>query len=413
MHPESPRIGYVLKRYPRYSETFIVNEILAHETAGLDVEIFSLRQPTDTFFPEQVSAVRAPVTYLPSADLGAEDFWSELVWANESLGGLDGILRRARGESSRGKEVMQAIMLANVARSRGITHLHAHFATSAAEVARLAARMAGITYSFTAHAKDIFHESVEPEDLDRKLRSASAVVTVSDFNCNYLRETFGAAADRVHRVYNGLDLERFPFTEPLDRPARVVAVGRLVEKKGFADLIDACAILAKHGRSFSCQMIGGGEEQSALADRIQRLGLTDRVEMLGPQPPSAVIAAIQSAALLAAPCIVGDDGNRDGLPTVLLEAMALGTPCISTNVTGIPEIVRDGDTGMLVPQRDPVALATAIERLLDQPNLRRRLAGNARQLIEDEFDIHENTRSIRELFASAQRTRQVSLEEVC
>jgi glycosyltransferase involved in cell wall biosynthesis len=405
----------VLKRYPRYSETFIVNEILAHEAAGMPIEIFSLRPPTDMFFAEQVSRVRAPITYLPSADITADEFWSAFATATELFGDMDEVWQAARREGALIHDLFQAALLATEARRKEINHLHAHFASAAAAVARLAAPIAGLTYSLTAHAKDIFHESVRPADLDAKFRDAAAVITVSDFNREYLRQSFGSSAARVHRVYNGLDLDKVRYSSPVDRPQRIVAVGRLVEKKGFADLIDACKLLAERGRPISCQILGGGELEAELAARIQKYGLGNIVEMLGPRPPSEVIGAIQNAAVVAAPCVVGADGNRDGLPTVLLEAMALGTPCVSTDVTGIPEVVQDEETGLIVPQHDPPALAAAIERLLIEPALRIRLTESARRLIECQFDIHVNSAKLRLLFRAADQSlalADVQLQEV-
>ena len=407
--PSPVRVGYVVKRYPRYSETFVVNEVLAHEAAGLAVEIFSLRPPSDAYFQDQIARVRAPVTYLPSDGVKAADFWAALEAAAE-LPGFAAGLAAARGEDA--VAVHQAARLGLLARKRGVTHLHAHFATSATTVARLAAAFGGLTYTFTAHAKDIFHDSVRPDDLGRKLRDAAGVVTVSDFNRDHLRAAYGRDAARVTRVYNGLDLAGFPYRSPDDRPPRVVAVGRLVEKKGFGDLIDACALLAGRGRRFACQVIGGGEQEAELRERVKRLNLHDSVELLGPRPQSEVIRAVQGAAVLAAPCVVGSDGNRDGLPTVLLEAMALGTPCVATDVTGIPEVLRDGGTGLMVPQNDPPALADALERLFDDAALRVRLAGAARALVEAEFEVHRNAAQVRTLFGARRPEAAPELQEV-
>ena len=395
------KIGYVVKRYPRYSETFIVNEILAHEAAGMELEIFSVLPPEDGHFQDAISRVRAPVTYLPSKGLKVAEFWSVLEETVQlSPDGWDS-LEVARGEDVR--YVYQAMVLAREARLRAISHLHAHFATAATTVARLAARFAGLPYTFTAHAKDIFHESVRPADLRHKFADATVAVTVSDYNLAYLRESYGSAARRVRRIYNGLDLERFPYRSPRERPPLVVGVGRLVEKKGFADLLEACAILAEEGRKFTCRIVGTGEQEVELRVRIARLGLEDRIELLGPRPQSELVRLVQDAAVLAAPCVVGADGNRDGLPTVLLEAMALGTPCVSTDVTGIPEVIRDEETGLMVSQRDPAALAAAIGRLLEEPDLRIRLADRARRLVEAEFDVNRNAAQLRELFRTIDR----------
>lgn len=389
-------VGYVLKRYPRYSETFIVNEILAHEAAGLCVEIFSLYPPNDDHFQDLISRVQAPVTYLTASGLKAADFWAALEEAGSTMPGVWAALEQARGEDVR--SVYQALLLAHAVQSRGIGHLHAHFANVATTVARLAACFASVPYSFTAHAKDIFHESVSLPDLGRKLLEARGVITVSDYNLAYLKDTFGTLAQGVQRIYNGLDLERFVYDEPKDRAPLVLGVGRLVEKKGFADLIEACAHLAKRGSDFRCRIIGTGELEADLRAHVERLGLGDRVELAGPQPQAQVARELSQAAVFAAPCVIGEDGNRDGLPTVLLEAMAVGTPCISTDVTGIPEVLYHQQTGIIVPQHDPIALADAIQQLLHDSKLRCTLAGNARQLIEERFDIRRNATHIRRLF---------------
>ena len=393
------KIGYVLKRYPRYSETFVVNEILAHEAAGLEVEIFALRPPSDTHFQDIISRVRAPVNYLSASGIKAEDFWTALEGAAVSSPGLWTALGEAGSEDAR--DIYQAALLAREARLKGITHLHAHFATASTTVARLAAKFAGIPYTFTAHAKDIFHESVCPEDFRRKLEDAAGVVTVSDYNLRYLRENYGPAAQRMRRVYNGLDLQRFTYKAPLHRLPKIVAVGRLVEKKGFADLIGACATLAASGRRFTCEIVGSGELEADLRRQIEQSGASGMVRLIGPRPQAAVVRLVQEAAAFVAPCVLGEDGNRDGLPTVLLEAMALGTPVVSTDVTGIPEVLRDGETGLLVPQRNPTALAGAISRLTGDSTLRIRLADRARRLIETGFDVHDNAAHLRKIFAES------------
>lgn len=394
---QRPRVGYVLKRYPRYSETFIVNEILAHEAAGCDLTIFSLLTPGDTHFQDAIARVRAPVYYLNAeSGLRAADFWNVLQAAQAEVPGVLDVLPEARGEDMR--IVYQALLLARAIWRHGLTHLHAHFATAATSVARLAARMAGVSYSFTAHAKDIFHEDVRPDDLRRKLRDAAGVVTVSDYNLGFLQQGYGPAAERVERIYNGLELDRFGYAPPRRRPARIVAVGRLVEKKGFGDLIDACARLANCGVAFDCQIVGSGPLEADLGAQIERLNLGDRIALLGPRPQQQIVDLVRGGAVFVAPCVEAANGDRDGLPTVLLESMALGTPCVATDVTGIPEVIRDGETGLLVGQHDPDALASAIERLLSDRALGLRLAKSARRLVEQHFDIHRNAAQIRALF---------------
>lgn len=398
--PAAPthRIGYVLKRYPRFSETFVVNEILAHEAAGQPIEIFALRPVEETHFQDQLGRVRAHVTRIPDRFSGPDAFWNRLAAARDELPGAWDALAGLDAVAC-GQDVAQALELALQVRRRGVAHLHAHFGTVATSVARLAAAMAGIGYSFTAHAKDIYHDYDEPQHLDVKLRDADFAVTVSDFNLAHLRDTFGAR--RVSRVYNGLDLDRFACRPSSADVREILAVGRLVEKKGLHILIEALRLLAADGRSVDCRIVGAGEERADLEAQIADSGLAGAVRLEGPRPQSEVIALMRDAAVLACPCVVGSDGNRDGLPTVLLEAMALGLPVISTDVVGIPELVRDGETGLLVPEADPQALAAALARALDDPGLRRDLAIRARALIEAEFDVGRNAAALRALFATA------------
>ena len=397
------RVGYVVKRYPRYSETFIVAEIAAHEAAGLEVEIFSLFPPNDPHFQDAIARLRAPVHYLPPPGKGAaERLWAALHDAAAVLPGFWSELAAMRSEDA--WLVHQAAVLANAVHRAGIDHLHAHFASATATVARLASRFANVPYTFTAHAKDIFHENVRSDALRQNLGEAAAIVTVSDYNRDYLMHVYGAAAARVQRVYNGVDLETFPFTSPERRAPRIAAVGRLVEKKGFADLIEACGLLRDRGVSLECVIVGAGPSGPALREMIERGGLDDRVQLLGPRPRTDVVAQIRAAAALALPCVIGADGDRDGLPTVLVEAMALGTPCVSTDVTGIPELVEPGDSGLVVPQHDPPALAAALELLLTDPALRVRLARGARRRVETEFDIRRTAEQLRTIFREARST---------
>jgi glycosyltransferase involved in cell wall biosynthesis len=233
------------------------------------------------------------------------------------------------------------------------------------------------------------------------------VVTVSDFNLSHLREHYPDDIERIVRIYNGIDLRRMHMASHAEREPLVLAVGRLVEKKGFADLIDACGLMQELVPAWRCLIVGGGPLHGELQARIDALGLGRRVELLGAQPPAQVAALMRRAAVLAAPCIVSPDGDRDGLPTVLLEAMALGCPVVATEVTGIPELVIDGSTGRLLPQRRPVLLAQALAGLLADPVQARRLARGARAWMESNFDIHRNTARMRSLFVSGHASQGI------
>jgi glycosyltransferase involved in cell wall biosynthesis len=368
-----------------------------------------MRPPNDSHFQDLISRVRAPANYLympaegsllpeslGGATLTAAHFWKAIAEGSAELPGL--VARLEEIPEAEARDVYQGLQLARAVRRKNSQHLHAPFASDAASIARLASRFSGVPYSFTARAKDIFHEDVEPEDLRRKLRDAAGVVTISDYHLNYLRQTYGPLAAKVQRIYNGLNLDEYPYLPPADRPPAILAVGRLVEKKGFSDLIDACALLERRRRDFNCRIVGAGKLEAKLAAQISRLDLQNCVQLVGPMSQSEVVKEMHNAAVLAAPCIIASDGDRDGLPNVIQEALALGLPVVATDVTGIPEVIRPDRTGLRVPQRDPQALAASIQQLLENPALRVRLAAEGRRLIEAEFDNRKTSQHRRTLY---------------
>ena len=399
------RVAYILKMYPRFSETFILNEILELERRGVELDIFSLKKPDDGRFHADLSRVNARVTYVPARPLRQ---WSSTGSAHREVCRWDParysrlLLRSARRRRMGAlKRFDQAVYIAPRLRRAGIDHVHAHFASSATSVALYLNRLANVSYSFTAHAKDIFHEQVGQESLRRKLRESRFVVTVSDHNVNVLTALEQEA--NITRIYNGLDLNRFKRngTAVIDPPL-VLAVGRLVEKKGFRDLIVACDLLRKSGRRFRCMIVGKGELKGELEELVLQLGLGDVVDLPGPLPREALLDLYPKASVFAAPCVVGKDGNRDGLPTVLIEAMALGVPVVATPVTGIPELVMHEKTGLIVPEHDPEALAGAIHRLLTTHRVGvERLSTAARQRVESHFDVRANVGHLHELLRGA------------
>ena len=383
---QSPsRVGYVLKRYPRLSETFVVQEILGREAAGEQIAIASLRQAGDTRFHASIAAVRAPVTWIPELHGHADRLWESLTAAEHHLPRLRAVLPELLAMPA--PDAAQAINVELWTLRTHVTHLHAHFATMAASVARAASLLTGIPYSFTAHAKDIFHRDVDPLALAAKLRDAHHVVTVSEYNAAWLRERFGADAERVHRVYNGLDLDGARWHDPRHRAPGVVFVGRLVEKKGVPDLVDAVAVLRDRGVPLPLQLVGAGPLESALREQVRRLDLDHLVRFHGPLPQGEVAELIARAVVFAAPCVHAADGDRDGLPTVLLEAMAMGTPCVSTPVTGIPS--RTTSPVCSSPSGTPTHWPTSSRcwsPTRPDPALRLRLAAAARCRVEEAFD---------------------------
>lgn len=399
-------VGYVVKVFPRLSETFIVNEILELERQGISVEVFSLKPPADPRFHGSLGRLRAPVTYLPYLD-GTET-WRKvradcLAAAPDAGSTGDAFLHAVRLRDPMGLRLfLQAISLAAAVRNHGIQHLHAHFATGATSVAMMAHLMEGVSFSFTAHAKDIYHNDVDTAALAEAVDRAAFAVTVTDHNVATLSELAPRARHKLYRIYNGLALDEFaPSPEPATESPVVLSVGRLVEKKGFPYLIEACRLLKDRGRRYRCVIIGAGERGAELRELTSRLGLTAEVGLAGAQSQEAVIEAIRESSMLVLPCIIGEDGNRDALPTVLLEAMALARPVISTDLAGVTEIVGHGETGLLAPQRDSAALARAIEELLDSRTLRDAYGRAGRRKAERLFNIRANVAELADLFRQA------------
>jgi len=287
-----------------------------------------------------------------------------------------------------------------------IQHFHAHFCHGPATVAMFVKWLTGATFSFTAHAKDLY--LTEAEILRDKMREAEFVLTCTAHNRDYL-EKLGGNLTRVHLVYHGLDLSRFlrgstdqivPLASYADgaRVPLVLSVGRLVEKKGFDTLIRACALLRDRGVRFRCLIYGDGEQRAALEELVAALGLGGSVELPGAVLQDDLVEIYRQSTLFALPCQILDNGDRDGLPNVLVEAMAMEIPVVSTDVSGIPELVEDGHNGFLIPPRSPEALADRMQTLLADGDLRREFAAAGRARVLSEFSLEANTRRILQLF---------------
>lgn len=399
---EPARTAYVVKVYPRFSETFVVTEILAREAAGEQLAVYALRPTTDTRFHPQLAQVQAPVTHLPRPHrLSVE--WevfaraqAELPDFGARLGELMPLLVRMDAS-----DVAQAVDLAMRLRRDGITHVHAHFASLAARTAMVASALTGIPYTVTTHAKDLFHEDVDRVLLREVLGRAANVIAISDYNRRFLLDLEPALAGTVRLVRNGLDLSRFSYRDPVAprTPLRVLAVGRLVEKKGFDHLLRAVALLRSEGMQCTVRLVGDGELAQPLAALVDELGLGGSVELLGPRSQAELVEELDRADVLAAPCVVGADGNADGLPTVILEAMASGLPVVATDVTGIPEAVGEG-TGVLLSHAAEgldERLAGALLTVADPTWPRVEVARAARALVEREFDTVRQSRLLAEL----------------
>lgn len=388
---------YVLKRFPRLSETFVIHEILRLEAAGERVLVDALLPPEDEPRHPELDELRAEVRYLPrSPRLRDREVravhWrvarrAPLRWTSRALAARRaGTLRR----------FVQAGLVADRLRRDGVRHVHAHFATAAAEVARDAGHLARVPVTVTAHAKDIFHEDNAPK-LRNRLAGVSGVVTVSRCNADHLRGVLPRSVP-VHHVPNGVSVAA-PVPTVAGGP--VLCVSRLVPKKGIDVLLDALALLAAGSSPVCAEIIGAGPLHDDLAARARALGIADRVTFRGRLTSDEVAAAYRRCSMVVLPCRIDPSGDRDGLPTVLVEAMARAVPVISTDVAGIPELVRDGQTGLLVAPDDPAALATAMGRLLDDRELAARLGAAGRQLVAEDYDPAHSTELLRAVFAAA------------
>ncbi|MEZ6005523.1 MAG: glycosyltransferase [Planctomycetota bacterium] len=397
------KIAYLLKKFPRLSETFILGEVLRQEACGQDLHIFSRRTPDDEPRHESLAGLRAEVEILPQARtlnpfrdlldpaLG-QDLLARLApvvgpWASAGHDRLDGLVAEALHVLRRCQEL-------------DIEHIHTHFATDSAIVAHLVHGLGGPTYSITAHAKDIYRSTVSPALLSHLVAASAFTVTVCDANVQHLASTLTAEAmQKVRRLYNGIDLSDFAFEGEGRDAAHILSVGRLVEKKGLDLLLLALADLRDRGMAFEASIIGDGEERPKLEYMVRELALENHVQLLGAQSQAAVREAMSRATLFALPCRVGNDGNRDALPTVLLEALAVGLPCVSTPVTGIPEILDHGRVGALVPEDDVQSLSAALRALLADPAGRADMARAGRAWAQRQFDGNQAARTLAGWFA--------------
>lgn len=419
-HPEeyagrSPAtFAYLLQIFPKYSETFILNELLEHQRQGSSIRVLSLRLPREGRFHGCLATLRQAAEYV------AESFWDKPGIIGEAAfdalrqvpGGVARTGGHWLGRHATARDLWQAMLVRRWARRRGVTHFHTHFGGYAATVAYLSRLMGGPSYSVTLHAFDIFRNSVNRDLLRRIIAQSAFTVTVSQFNAVYLRDQVMANPSKVRVLYNGIPLERFPYSDAKREPASILSVGRLIEKKGFLHLIRACGLLAKRGLPIRCDIVGEGPQKDALKAEIRKLGLQGVIRLVGAWPQERVAQALSHATLFVLPCVEAKDGNMDALPTVLLEAMAAGCPCVSTRLSGIPEIIVDEQSGLLVAPEDDASLAKSIGRLLDHPADAARLAREGRNRVEKIFDVRQNVSVLATWLREASSANQHRVEKV-
>lgn len=435
-------VAYVMNGYPRLSETFIAHEIHQIERLGVPLRLFAVKREDEPKVHPVVAAIRAPLTYLPTVSSlsgttligwlrrNLPTYWRAnaaaalrhplryagtlasalaLSWRHRSSAELDddGGFRLRKVYI---KEFLQAGVIADeVSRAGNVSHLHGHFCHGVATITWFASRLTGIPFSFTAHAKDIYQAELNPGRLlEAKLGAARFVATCTCANATVLRQRH-VRPDEVHTIYHGLDTDYFspgPWRSNADLPL-ILAVGRFVEKKGFDQLIEACALLKQQGVRFGCTIVGerGSALESILA-LIEARGLADSVRLRGAVTQDELRDIYRAARVFALPCQVMEDGDRDGFPNVLAEAMAMAVPVVSTNISGIPEMIDDGVHGLLVEPRNPQALAEALRSVLTNTELHERLSRAGRERICERFDSRRTTIALRDLFVAQLRERQ-------
>jgi glycosyltransferase involved in cell wall biosynthesis len=404
----SRKLVVIMKGYPRLSETFIAQEILSMERAGFDIDIVAMREPHDVAIHPVHREIRAPVRYVPEYLHDAPLRVVRSFLKARKLPGFAGAWRAFRRDLGRDfsrdrvRRLGQAAVLA-AEMPAGAARLHVHFIHTPASVTRYASMMTGLPWSCSAHAKDIWTTT----DADLALKLAEAEFTVTCTKSGLERLNRLAPPDRPARlVYHGLDLSRFrPLVAPRaartgadpDLPVRFLTVARAVEKKGLDTMIDALARLPE-GLAWTWTHIGGGPLGDTLRERARRAGLTERCRFLGARPQEDVIAAYAASDVFVLPCRVAGDGDRDGLPNVLMEAGSQGLALVSTAVAGVAELIDDGSTGVMVPPDDPDALAAAMARLAVDPAERYRLGKAASAKIFRLFDHDIAVRELIDLF---------------
>ena len=396
------KLGYLLSRYPLISETFILREMVELRHLGFDLVVAPLLQ------------VRTPVRHPAAATIDPYVAWhpwgsSALATAHakaagtapghylrslaESIGGSRGDLNLLAGALAYWPK---AVAMAERFHREGVDHIHAHYGTHPALVALIVHRLTGIPFSFTVHAHDLY---VHPRMLDRKTAAAAFVVTISKYNQRRLRELCPAELhERIHVIRCGIRPEEYERIAPGQRtgPLRLLTVASLQPYKGHRYLVDACALL-RGNVEFECRLIGGGELEADLRRRIRALGLERQIHLLGPQPEERVRQELAEADVFVLPSIQESSGKMEGIPVALMEAMAAGLPVVASRLSGIPELVEDGRSGLLTPPADAAALAAAI-RCLDSSRLRSRMGEYGRMAVQRDYNLPRNVARLAELF---------------
>jgi glycosyltransferase involved in cell wall biosynthesis len=404
---------YLTRSWPRLSQTFIVNEVLALERLGVDLDLWAMAPSGEPVRQPQVARVRAAVSY-PAVAASAADHALVAGLAPQRYADAARLVRDrpelcsgyASATTTECFEVavqLAARMARNEADGTPVAHLHAHFAHDPALVAPLVHQLTGVAYSLTAHARDLYQ--IPRASLVTRVAAATSVLTCCAANVDYLAAQLDPESmDKVRVIHHGIDLDQFVPGGPREDPVvRLVTVGRLVEKKGFPDLLRACARL-RGVAPFHLTVLGDGPMRGELEAVCRDLGLDDAVTFDGERDSVAVVDALRDADVFALTPFVTADGDRDGVPNVVVEALAAGLPVVATDVGGVAEAVVHGHNGLLAPARDVTAVAEHLESLLRDPSRRRMMGTRARETAERAFDVNRAAEQLVQVFGVAEVT---------
>jgi colanic acid/amylovoran biosynthesis glycosyltransferase len=407
------RISYIMSRFPHLPETFILREMIALEELGWKIELYPLiLQHQDVIHAEALPWVKRahPVPWFSLGLLTAniQSFLSRpkkyfsLWWQifRENLGSPKFLVRALL-------LFPRAVWMAREFKTQGIVHIHAHYASHPALVAWLIHQLTGIPYSVTVHAHDIF---VEKPMLATKLHDAAFVSSISEYNRDYLVRELGPwIGDKTRIIRCGIDPSFYEAAkiESNSNRLEIISVGSLQPYKGFIFLVQSCAILRDHRIPYHCRIVGGGDLRLELERSIQQYQLEDAVELVGPRTQDEVSRLLRSANCYVQPSIVMTSGKMEGIPVALMEAMASGIPVVASSISGIPELVREGETGWLVPPEDSASLADVILRIHAEPTEACRRAKNGKRLVINEFELSSNVSKLAALFTQANVPRPV------
>ena len=390
--------AYLFERFPSFGQTFCYREVAEVYGQGVAPPIFSIRNPKGEPAQDWDARIVKRVHYLPEE----KELLEEVQRASKRRR-LIPVIIAALDEWGRRTDFLrlyQAVYVGLRLQDMGIHHVHAHFAGMAARTAFWVAKFFPVTFSFTAHANDIFAPRNFEIGLDKLVSAARVIITETDYSEKFLRERFPERADRIRRIYNGLNLGEFGRANFSSDPPLIVAIGRLIAKKGFANLIRACALLVEHGRSFRCEIFGEGPLENQLRGQIEESGLKELVQLPGAKPQHEIRKCLARARVFVMPSVPEAEGGMDNLPTVIMEAMATALPVVSTRIGGIPEMVVESETGFLVEPDDVVALAGAIEEVINDRSLGQKLGQAGYERAEKFFSIEKNVRELGKLLGT-------------